>query len=155
MKLPRRQNPHMHLLEALLALHAATGEKNWLRRAGALVDLFKRRFSDPQTGALIEFFAEDWSPRPGDEGRLREPGHQFEWVWLLYEYIALTQRRQRRSLCASGCSLSAKSLASSATTGLHGAVFDGVDAQARWSPAPNCSGRRPNTSRPASRAPNG
>ena len=33
MKLPRRQNPHMHLLEAVLALHAATGEKNWLRRA--------------------------------------------------------------------------------------------------------------------------
>src|SRR5919112_1614351 len=54
-KLPRRQNPHMHLLEALLALHVATGEKNWLRRAGALVDLFKRRFSDPETGALIEF----------------------------------------------------------------------------------------------------
>src|SRR2546430_13023820 len=45
-KLPRRQNPHMHLLEALLALHVATGEKNWLRRAGALVDLFKRRFAD-------------------------------------------------------------------------------------------------------------
>ena len=61
MKLPRRQNPHMHLLEALLALHVATGEKNWLRRAGALVDLFKRRFVDPQTGALIEFFGEDWS----------------------------------------------------------------------------------------------
>ena len=34
-KLPRRQNPHMHLLEAVLALHAATVEKNWLRRATA------------------------------------------------------------------------------------------------------------------------
>ena len=44
MKLPRRQNPHMHLLEAALALHAATGEKNWLRRARALVDLFKHTF---------------------------------------------------------------------------------------------------------------
>jgi len=85
-KLPRRQNPHMHLLEALLALHVATGEKNWLRRAGALIDLFKRRFTDPGTGALIEFFGEDWSPAPGEEGRLREPGHQFEWVWLLREY---------------------------------------------------------------------
>jgi len=64
MKLPRRQNPHMHLLEAVLALHVATGEKNWLRRAGGLVELFKRRFTDPGTGALIEFFAEDWSPAP-------------------------------------------------------------------------------------------
>src|SRR4029077_8951158 len=29
---------------------------------------------------------QDWSPAPGAEGRLREPGHQFEWVWLLHEY---------------------------------------------------------------------
>ena len=89
MKLPRRQNPHMHLLEALLALHVATGEKNWLRRAGTLVDLF-RRFVDPATGALIEFFTADWQPAP-DTGALREPGHQFEWVWLLHEYYRLTQ----------------------------------------------------------------
>src|SRR5262249_1452319 len=78
MKLPRRQNPHMHLLEALLALHVATGEKNWLRRAGAIVDLFKRRFVDPQTGALIEFFTAEWLQAIGAEGNLREPGHQFE-----------------------------------------------------------------------------
>ncbi len=69
MKLPRRQNPHMHLLEALLALHVATGEKNWLRRAGTVVELFKRRFVDAETGALIEFFTEDWSPAPADAGR--------------------------------------------------------------------------------------
>src|SRR4029077_18142748 len=49
MKLPRGQSRHMHLREALLALHTATGEKNWLRRANALVDLFKSRFIDPQT----------------------------------------------------------------------------------------------------------
>jgi mannose/cellobiose epimerase-like protein (N-acyl-D-glucosamine 2-epimerase family) len=90
MKLPRRQNPHMHLLEALLALHVATSEKNWLRRAGVLVDLFRRRFVDPATGALIEFFTADWQQAPGT-GSLREPGHQFEWVWLLHEYCRLTQ----------------------------------------------------------------
>ena len=89
MKLPRRQNPHMHLLEALLALHVATAEKNWLRRAGTLVDLF-RRFVDPATGALIEFFTADWRPAP-DTGALREPGHQFEWVWLLHEYYRVTR----------------------------------------------------------------
>ena len=90
MKLPRRQNPHMHLLEALLALHVATSEKNWLRRAGTLVDLFRHRFVDPATGALIEFFTADWQQTPGT-GSLREPGHQFEWVWLLHEYCRLTQ----------------------------------------------------------------
>ena len=53
--------------------------------------LFKRRLSDPETGAVIEFFAEDWSPAPSDEGLLREPGHQFEWVWLLHEYFRATR----------------------------------------------------------------
>ncbi len=90
LKLPRRQNPHMHLLEALLALHTVTGEKSWLRRAAGLVDLFKARFVDSETGALIEFFGPDWTPAPGVEGRLREPGHQFEWVWLLFEFHRAT-----------------------------------------------------------------
>ncbi len=128
MKLPRRQNPHMHLLEAVLALHAATGEKNWLRRATALVDLFKQRFLDPQTGALIEYFGEDWSVAPGDEGRLREPGHQFEWVWLLFEYSRMASDPSivpyAGRLFAFGSRYGIEH-----DEGLKGAVFDGVDAQ--------------------------
>ena len=123
-KLPRRQNPHMHLLEALLALHAATGEKNWLRRAGALVDLFKRRFTDPDTGSLIEFFTQDWSPAPGGEGRLREPGHQFEWVWLLHEYY-------RAAHDDSVAPYAERLFAFGQQFGLDpgdGLVFDGIDA---------------------------
>ena len=127
MKLPRRQNPHMHLLEALLALHVATSEKNWLRRAGALVDLFKRRFCDPETGALGEFFAADWSPAPGEAGRLREPGHQFEWVWLLCEYYRLSRDESvipyADRLFAFGDKFGIEH-----GDGLGGAVFDGVDA---------------------------
>jgi mannose/cellobiose epimerase-like protein (N-acyl-D-glucosamine 2-epimerase family) len=127
MKLPRRQNPHMHLLEALLALHVATKEKNWLRRAGALVDLFKRRFVDAQTGALIEFFAADWSQAAGDQGTLREPGHQFEWVWLLLEFFRHTQddsiKPYAERLFAFG-----EKFGIERSDGLAGAVFDGVDA---------------------------
>ena len=70
MKLPRRQNPHMHLLEALLALHVATGEKNWLRRAGALVDLFKRRFVDPADRRADRILRRRLAPAPGDEATL-------------------------------------------------------------------------------------
>jgi len=125
--LPRRQNPHMHLLEAVLALHAATGEKNWLRRATALVDLFKRRFVDPATGALIEFFGKDWSVAAGEQGRLREPGHQFEWVWLLREYFSATRD--------DGILPYAERLfAFGSTFGIDpndGAVLDGVDASGR------------------------
>ncbi len=131
-KLPRRQNPHMHLLEALLALHVATAEKNWLRRAGAMVDLFKRRFSDPQTGALAEFFADDWSPAPGDSGRLREPGHQFEWVWLLHEYYRLSRDESvilyAQRLFDFGEKFGIERGEGLAGQGLAAAVFDGVDA---------------------------
>jgi len=126
MKLPRRQNPHMHLLEALLALHVATGEKNWLRRAGTIVALFKNLFVDPQTGALAEFFAADWSAAPGDLGRLREPGHQFEWVWLLHEYYRLSRDDSvapfAERLFAFGTQFGID------REGLAGAVLDGVDA---------------------------
>jgi mannose/cellobiose epimerase-like protein (N-acyl-D-glucosamine 2-epimerase family) len=127
MKLPRRQNPHMHLLEALLALHVATGEKNWLRRAGALVDLFRRRFSDPATGAIAEFFAADWSPAPGEPGRLREPGHQFEWVWLLHEYYRLS-RDDSVALYADRLFAFGDKFGIERGEGIAGAVFDGVDA---------------------------
>ena len=127
LKLPRRQNPHMHLLEAALALHAATSEKNWLRRAIGLVDLFKTRFIDPATGALIEFFGPDWSPAPGAEGRLREPGHQFEWMWLLFEYSRVTGDASiipyAKRLFAFGSKFGIEREAD-----VHGAIFDGVDA---------------------------
>lgn len=85
-KLPRRQNPHMHLLEATLALHAATRKGVWLDRAAALVDLFDRRLFDRGTGTLIEFLTEDLIPVAGPAGLWREPGHHFEWVWLLHDF---------------------------------------------------------------------
>ena len=156
MKLPRRQNPHMHLLEALLALHVATAEKNWLRRAGALVDLFKRRFSDPQTGALAEFFAADWSPAPGEPGRLREPGHQFEWVWLLLRILPAQPRRERRSSMRDRLFAFGEKFGIERGEGVRPAPCSTASMpRARWWPARNCSGRRPNTSRRWWRAPSG
>lgn len=83
----RRQNPHMHLLEALLALHEATGEVRWLAEADRLVRLFFDRFYDAPTATLGEFFTETWAPHP-DQGHIVEPGHHFEWVWLLHRYVA-------------------------------------------------------------------
>ncbi len=88
--LPRRQNPHMHLLEAFLTLYEATGEKTFLDRAAKIVELFRTRFLDRETGSLGEFFTHDWQPAMGSDGALREPGHHFEWVWLLQRYAALS-----------------------------------------------------------------
>lgn len=79
------QNPHMHLLEAVLALHEASGDPRWLDEADALVRLFAERLYDRETGTLREFFAPGWLAHP-ERGEVVEPGHHFEWVWLLHSY---------------------------------------------------------------------
>jgi len=81
----RRQIPHMHMLEGLLALHEATGESRWLDEAGRLMRLALTRFYDPPTGTLGEHFTADWQPDPA-RGHAVEPGHHFEWSWLLHRW---------------------------------------------------------------------
>ena len=85
---PRVQNPHMHLLEACLVAHEASGDHRFLDRARALVHLFQTRFFDGRT--LAEYFTDDWRRLPGDRGRIVEPGHQFEWAWILAAYQRLS-----------------------------------------------------------------
>lgn len=83
--LPRRQNPHMHMLEALLAWQEAAPDPAFEQPARAILDLFNRHFLDREHLVLGEFFERDWTPRPGSEGQCIEPGHHLEWVWLLGE----------------------------------------------------------------------
>lgn len=80
---PFQANAHMHLLEAGLAWVEAGGGERWLGLAGDLVDLATKRFFDERRGFVREFFSADWSPAEGAERSLVEPGHQFEWSWLL------------------------------------------------------------------------
>lgn len=80
---PRRQNPHMHLFEAFLALHEATGAGRWRTDALRVFDLFVTRFLDPREEVLREFFAADLKSLDPDKGDVVEPGHMVEWVWLL------------------------------------------------------------------------
>ncbi|MCB5174176.1 AGE family epimerase/isomerase [Microvirga lenta] len=87
---PRRQNPHMHLLEAMIAWFETSGDEVWLVPAREIIRLFEDRFFDASTGTLREFFNDDFSPAPGLAGQIREPGHHFEWVWLLHHYDRLT-----------------------------------------------------------------
>ncbi len=90
--LPRCQNPHMHLLEAWLALYAATGEQVWLDRATTIIELFERSFFDEKSATLGEFFDWTWAPAAGVTGQIIEPGHHYEWVWLLAQYSAASGR---------------------------------------------------------------
>ena len=87
---PRQQNPHMHLLEAALALLETSGDAYYAEFARELVTLFRCHLFDAGSGTIGEFFAPDWSPAPGAPGDHIEPGHQYEWVWLLDQYERLT-----------------------------------------------------------------
>jgi mannose-6-phosphate isomerase len=82
-ELPRRSDPHMHLLEACLEWNDATGEARFLAKACQMVELFKTRFFDAETGTLGEHFNADLTPETGVGGQIVAPGHHFEWCWLL------------------------------------------------------------------------
>lgn len=86
---PRRQNPHMHLFEALMALYAATGDRSFLDRVHGVEALFRAKFFDPKAGVLHEYFNDDWSLIDKVSDRL-EPGHMAEWIALLGRFKRLT-----------------------------------------------------------------
>jgi mannose-6-phosphate isomerase len=99
--LPRRQNPQMHLLEAMIAAFDATGDLAYQSRAGELFGLFIANLYDPQRQILGEYFEDDWSKI---EPICVEPGHQAEWVWLLKGFERITNcptGRHRAGLLAS------------------------------------------------------
>jgi mannose/cellobiose epimerase-like protein (N-acyl-D-glucosamine 2-epimerase family)/glycosyltransferase involved in cell wall biosynthesis len=91
-RLPQCANPHMHLLEAALAWIAVDDDPAWRRMADGIATLCLEKFIASGTGALREFFAADWSPAPGVEGRICEPGHHHEWAFLLTRWAELTGR---------------------------------------------------------------
>lgn len=80
---PYQANAHMHLFEACLAWEPLDADGGWAETSDHVADLARRRFIDARTGALREVFDAEWSPAAGPEGDLVEPGHQFEWCWLL------------------------------------------------------------------------
>lgn len=99
------QNPLMHMLEAYLALHEAWPDGGFLDRAGDIIRLFRERLFRPDHGVILEKYRTDWSVELGPE-TFFEPGHQFEWAWLLawYDDLAGTDHEQfRHALWRSGC----------------------------------------------------
>jgi mannose-6-phosphate isomerase len=101
----RESNPHMHLLEACLGwaeIGADGGWADWVRR---LIHLGLNRFIRADNGAIGEAFLPSGQPADGLPGRLIEPGHQFEWAWLLLRGEALypvSLRETARRLIAIG-----------------------------------------------------
>ena len=85
--MPRRQNPQMHLFEAMIAAFDATHDTVFQNRAGDFFALFLANLYDKQQQVLGEYFEDDWSKI---EPVSVEPGHQAEWVWLLKGFERIT-----------------------------------------------------------------
>ncbi|MGJ8569320.1 MAG: AGE family epimerase/isomerase [Hoeflea sp.] len=94
----RRANPHMHYLEAMQAWYEVTGEQAFLDRAQTAVDLFTRVFFDPESWSVTEHFERDWSVRKDKPARV-EPGHHYEWVWLLLRQARFAAQPELKEYC--------------------------------------------------------
>ena len=88
----RGQNANMHMCEAMLAAHEATGSARYLDRGYTLADNMTRRQAEKTGGLVWEHYYEDWQPdwdhnRDDPRNLFRpwgfQPGHQVEWTKLL------------------------------------------------------------------------
>lgn len=78
----RSQNPHMHLLEAALSNIGEGDDVAFRDLARRVLALFSRTFHAPNEGTVLEHLNERFEPH-ADDGHRVEPGHHFEWAWLL------------------------------------------------------------------------
>lgn len=81
----RRQNPHMHLLEACLFAADIWQEAEFKETSDEMIALFLNHFYDPEKNALYEWYTDDLKPHPL-KGHIVEPGHYYEWIWLLKKH---------------------------------------------------------------------
>jgi len=100
-----KSNPLMHLLEALLAWVAAGAEGGFREAALALRELATTHLINPDNGAIGELFTNGWAPLGALQERMYEPGHQFEWAYLLLQaedLLGIHARNQAVALEAFG-----------------------------------------------------
>jgi cellobiose epimerase len=82
------QNPMMHLFEALLALHDATGSKEILADAKAHASAMFTKLFQEKGGYLPEFYDGEWKPLAENQRGHADLGHQFEWAYLWSQAVA-------------------------------------------------------------------
>lgn len=122
----RRQNPHMHLFEACITLFETTRSEEILARCRALCELAHRCFIHEDTGAIREFYDDDWKHSADAELATVEPGHLYEWAWLLRRYERISGEDQ------SGAVHSMLNLALRAGTDRAlGRIVDAIDEQGK------------------------
>ncbi|KAF0675247.1 AGE family epimerase/isomerase [Profundibacterium mesophilum] len=95
----RGQNCNMHLAEALMAAHEATGTARYLRMAERIAELLVHRRARENDWRLAEHFDADWRVDRGYAGDPMfrpaglTPGHALEWARLLVQMWEAGERR--------------------------------------------------------------
>ena len=127
------QNPLMHLAEAFLATLAVRDDSRVQAALIALCAAMQRRFIDPKTGVMLE------KPQ-GAVDNWFEPGHQFEWFFLLESSpllrgTALHGSLDRAFAFTEHCGVNPETGAVAAMLDLHGAAQPRDATQRIWAQA--------------------
>ena len=87
-----RSNPHMHLLEASLSWeenNLKSHKKLWQKLSDEIIELAIRKLIDPKRKILYELFDPNWKLSSNSQEQFIEPGHQYEWAWLIMKWSNL------------------------------------------------------------------
>ena len=119
----RSQNPHMHLLEAALALSNRNESCQYNALVASLLKLFDDKFLDRRKLIIHEHLDNNFYPDK-EIGHIIEPGHHYEWAWLLDWTAEKLDQPQLRDL---GSSILSRSLEFGWDLEFDG-VFDQINA---------------------------
>ena len=86
-----RSNPHMHLFEAAVEWLTVSKTDAWKNLNTLLYEHLEKKILNGRD-MIAEEFDENWNPILNDEGAyFFEPGHHFEWAWLVARYADLSK----------------------------------------------------------------
>lgn len=81
-----QSNPHMHLFEALIAWMNVDTDPVFKEVATEIFNLCRTSFCNNEIGVIAEYFSETWDVKRTDQLFIFEPGHQYEWAWLMLQF---------------------------------------------------------------------
>ncbi|EIE51460.1 N-acylglucosamine 2-epimerase [Citreicella sp. 357] len=99
----RGMNANMHGVEALLTAYEATGQAEFLHRAGRILDFFTAQMAPAHGWRLPEHYTQDWRVDPTYAGNPMfrpagtTPGHSLELGRLLIQHWDLDGRRDQHA----------------------------------------------------------
>lgn len=88
-KIVFQSNPHMHLFEAVIEWIKIDSDNIWKEMATDIYQLCRLKFVNNEIGAVAEYFSEDWQVLRENNKFIFEPGHQYEWAWLIVQFEEL------------------------------------------------------------------